>query len=127
MKPETIRSVFTNLLFVIGVVLLVVGFTRGTLTVAHLLTFNKYPLNGYDEGRCIGMYPQPVVLEGMEGKTTPLITDGDSKRQKEECLLSLENERKIKKVEDIVSSTSLLVSGLVLTFVFRRFLFGLKQ
>ena len=52
MKAESIKAIFTNLLFVIGVILLIFGFIQGALTASRLVVFEQYPLNSYEETRC---------------------------------------------------------------------------
>lgn len=118
MKSETIKAIFTNLLFVIGVSLAIFGFTHGVLTATRLAVFSKYPLNSYEEIRCD---QQPVSPVSFEGK--PLQTDSaQTEAQKQKCLAGLEDQRNLKKVEDIATSISTLVAGGVLIFFFRRFI-----
>lgn len=113
MKSETIKAIFTNFLFVIGVVLIIVGASRGILTVVRLAVFDKYPLDYYAETRCA--YP-PVPVQ--DGEVMPKL--------EAECTGSLDYERRLRLTDDIVNSTTMLISGLVLTFSFKRFIFGKK-
>lgn len=122
-KTAMIKVIFTNLLFVIGVILLVVGFVQATSTAAKLLLFDKYPLYTYEENRCDTMTIGPTKPAQQEG-TTPAEPDPqETQRQKAKCLEQLEFDRKVKKTEDLVSSISFLVAGAALTVVFRRFIF----
>lgn len=114
MKTETIKAIFTNLLFVIGVILLIVGFSRGVLTATRLLVFGKYPLDYYQETRC-DISTSPMIENGQA------ITKGNYNN---DCKSGLEFERRIKLTEDIVNSVTMLVSGIVLTISFRRFIFN---
>jgi len=114
MKSQTVKAIFTNLLFVIGVVLLIVGFSRGILTVTRLLTFEKYPLDYYAQTRCD---ISPMTPE-TNGEIMPKVDTN--------CDEALEYERKIKLTDDIVNSSTMLVAGFVLTLSFRRFIFGRK-
>lgn len=120
MKSDTIKAIFTNILFVIGVILIIIGFTQGTLTITRMFVFDKYPLNSYEETRCefeSGM-SKPVI---QDENATPL-SDAEIKDRKEKCLVSLEYQRKVKKTEDIVGSITMLISGIALVYVFRRFI-----
>jgi hypothetical protein len=110
MKTETIKAIFTNLLFVIGVVLLIVGASRGVLTVARLAVFDEYPLDYYAESRCniTPAYPED------EGEVMP--------KTNTDCDDNLDYERKIKLTEDIVNSITLIISGATLVFAFKRFI-----
>lgn len=64
-KGETIKAIFTNLLFLIGVILMIVGFIRGTSTTVKFLVFDKYPLNSYEETRCdYPQYSKPINPDG---------------------------------------------------------------
>lgn len=122
MKPETIKAIFTNLLFVIGVILTIFGFVNGALTITRLAVFDTYPLAQWEESRCeIEAVPSSVVVDKSGGETMA-ITQEDAKSRKEMCLKSLENQRNIKKVEDIVSSAAFFVVGIFLATSFRRFI-----
>src|SRR3989344_6146292 len=116
MKPETIKAIFTNLIFVIGIILTVVGLIRSTSTLAKIVVFGEYPLPSYEETRCA--YQPIVPLEnGAEDKIT------DYQLQERDCNQKLQKDRKLRMVDDIVVSVSLLASGLVLCYSFRRFIF----
>ena len=120
MKPETIKAIFTNLLFVIGVILLIVGFVQGTRTAVKLITFEQYPLDPYTETKCSQPpYAVPVAVDGV--KTMP-VSEETTRHTKEECENELIHERKVKKTEDIVGAITMLVSGGALVFFFRKFI-----
>jgi hypothetical protein len=120
MKTEKIKAIFTNLLFVIGIILVIVGFVRGTLTATQMLVFDKYPLDSYEETRCdTGIAPAAPTKEGE----TPAMTKTELKDQKEKCLNAVEMRRKVKKTEDIVTSITTLISGMALIYFFKRFIF----
>lgn len=112
MKTQTIKAIFTNLLFVIGVVLLIVGASRGTLTLVRLAVFTDYPLDYYAETRCI-MAPAPIAENGEVMPKNDI-----------NCMESLDFERKIKLTDDIVNSVTMIISGLALTLGFRRFIYS---
>lgn len=114
MKPEGVKAIFTNLLFVIGVILLIIGFSRGILTATRLLTFEKYPLDYYAETRC-NIAP---MAPGTSGEVMPKVDTN--------CNEALEHERRIKLTDDIVNSVTMLVAGFVLALSFRRFIFEKK-
>lgn len=119
-KPEVVKSIFVDLLFVIGVILAIIGFVKSTSTIVKLAVFDKYPLPSYEETRC--------DLEGLINIPGYSAKDiGETNTKKEVCLKSLESQRKLALVEDISSSTSLLVSGLFLTMVFKGFIFEEKK
>lgn len=118
MNTENIKAIFTNLLFVIGVALVIVGFVRGALTVTRMFVFEKYPLNYYDEARCdINMLPAKAVEPAT-------VDNGKSNEQSiKECKIALEHERRVRMVEDIVISVTTLISGVVLVYSFKKFIF----
>ncbi len=118
MKTEIIKAIFTNLLFVIGVILAVFGFIRGTLTITRLVVFDTYPLASYEETRC-SVETSPRVI-GVDGKE--METKEDAAKRMELCVESLEKQRDIKKVEDIATSISTLVAGIFLILAFKRFI-----
>lgn len=116
MKTDTVKAIFTNFLFVIGIILLIYGFVQGSLTAVRLLTFDKYPLNSYEESRCNAEYfargPQDTPLSAEEVAA-----------QKADCLESVEHDRRVRKTEHLVTSITTLMAGAVLVFSFRRFIF----
>jgi len=120
-KTEKIKAIFTNLLFVIGIVLVIVGFIRGTLTITQIIVFDKYPINSYEETRC-DQGIVPVEATKKEGETSAL-TKIEIKEQKDKCLSSIEQGRKVKMTEDIVTSITTLLSGVALIYFFKRFIF----
>ena len=110
MKTETIKAIFTNLLFVIGVILLIVGFSRGVLTATRLVAFDDYPLDYYAETRC-AITPK---LTEENGEVMPKVD--------ENCEEALTYERKIRLTDDVVNSVTMLVAGAALTLSFKRFI-----
>lgn len=124
MKTENIKAIFTNLLFVIGVILVIFGFVNGVSTATKSMVFDKYPINSYDETKCDMEYMVPTMAASPDGKTIP---PQDSKEDKEarmkKCEDSLEMQRKVKQTEDIVSSITTFVAGGVLVYAFRKFIF----
>ncbi len=119
MKSETIKAIFTNLLFVIGVIFVIFGFIQGTLTAVRLITFDQYPLQSYEETRCEAPFFSAVAP--MEGQTPPSAVDIQA--QQERCRITLDRDRRVKKTEDLVTAITTLVSGAVLVYSFRRFIF----
>lgn len=120
MKSETVKAIFTNLLFVIGVILIIFGLFRGTLTLTRIIVFENYPLQPYEETRC-ELEPLPAtIVDG--GKETPL-SEKELKDRSEKCKANLEYLRKVKKTEDIVTSAISLIAGAALVFSFRKFIF----
>jgi len=119
MKTDMVKAIFTNVLFVIGVILLIFGFIRGTSTAVKLLTFDQYPLQSYEETRC----ESPYMSEALPGGEKSAPTESELTAQRERCLASLARDRQLKQTEDIVTSITTLVSGAVLVYGFRRFIF----
>jgi hypothetical protein len=111
MKATSIKAVFTNLLFVLGVILIILGASRGTSILVRLVAFEKYPLGYYPEARC-RLAPAPI---SENGEVMPKVDIN--------CEESLELERKIKLTDDVVNSVTFLVAGIVLALGFRRFIF----
>ncbi len=122
MKAETIKAIFTNLLFVIGVIFVIFGFIQGTQTAVRLATFEKYPLQVYEETRCEYENDAMRPIDPTNGSPVPLNNDQLIDR-KSKCESSLDYQRKVKQTEDIVVSITTLVAGAVLVLGFRRFIF----
>lgn len=122
---STIKAIFTNLIFVIGIILTIVGFISGSNTIAKLIIFDKYPLNGYEESRCDNdMYAaRPMVKDGNQEE----ISEDDLQKQKELCLENLERDRKVRLVDSVSNSISFFVAGIILSFSFRRFIFDKQK
>ena len=124
MKTENIKAIFTNLLFVIGVILMITGFVRGTSTIAKSLIFDKYPLNSYEETKCeLGTAPRVAYGEEIAGSANKETLE----EREEKCLESLEQSRDVQQTEDIAYSVSFFVSGLALAMIFKRFIFPAKR
>lgn len=123
MKSDVIKSIFTNLLFVIGVILMVVGFIKGTSTVVNSIAFDKYPLDEWQETRCsLDMaYQDPAVLTVADD--TPKETPESFEKRKAECQAALDDTRRTKQVNDITYSFGFFVSGIALALSFKRFIF----
>jgi hypothetical protein len=120
MKTEIIKAIFTNILFVMGVGFAIYGFINGTLTVTRMLVFEKYPLESWAETRCdIDMLPY-AVKEGTDVQ----LPQEDLDRKQAQCRQTLEEQRNIRKTENIVSSISALMVGVVLILSFKRFIFS---
>lgn len=114
MKSEIIKAIFTNLLFVIGVALTIVGFARGALTITRLAIFEEYPLETYEESRCTSAPLRPSPQEGESQEY--------NKQWEQNCKEEIEKQREIKKFEDVVNSTTMLVAGVALTFTFKKYI-----
>lgn len=125
MKNEWIKAIFTNLLFVIGVILLIFGFVRVVITGTYLFVFDKYPLDQYQEIMCENTYVSTPVVDqkGISGAY-----QGDTKEEiaakKAKCESQLEIERKVRKATDVSVAITTAISGAGLVYFFRRFIFG---
>jgi len=117
LAPQTIKVIFTNLLFVIGVIITVIGFVHSTSTVAKLILFEQYPL-GYEED-CRTL-TRPIAVE----EKTPIISKEEQQHQEESCRSRLELQRQERKVSDITTSISTFIAGGVIILTFRRFIFS---
>jgi hypothetical protein len=113
MNIKTIKTIFTNTLFVIGVIVTIIGFVNSTRTIANIVVFEKYPL-GYEETRCQDMAMVPKIEIQQE----------QNEQQYQNCVAQLENTRKQRQVTDITTSFSTLISGLAVALIFRKFIFS---
>jgi hypothetical protein len=109
--PKSIILVFGNLLFLIGVILLVVGFVRGLQTAAFSLFLDKYPLQSYEEN-CALAYGRPID-NNYKGPSDQELQD-----EKKDCESRIERSRKVKQIGDISGSIGLIISGVVLAILF---------
>lgn len=119
MRVETIKAIFTNLLFVIGIVLLIVGSGVAVSTVVKLVVFDEYPLPFYEEQQCDLSYLRPVV----EKESGDVSSDEKLAEDKLNCEQRLTQSRKLRLVENVSQAVVLLVSGFLLTVSFKRFIF----
>jgi len=123
MKVDTIKAIFTNLLFVVGVILLIYGFIQGSLTIARSLIFDQYPLNSYEETRCEYEFAAPKETVGVAKATPSGETANQSRQTYEGCQQQLNYQRKIRQTEHIVGAVSTFAAGLILVVSFKRFIF----
>lgn len=119
MKPETIKAISTNILFALGVILVVIGFIRGSSAVVNSLAFNEYPLDEWQESRCmeVGAFQSPLLLE--KDQTAFLEAKEHFEQQKIECEKTLERVRRTKQVTDFTYSFGFFASGIVLAVLFK--------
>lgn len=126
MKTTTIKAISTNILFVIGVILIIVGFVRGAQTAVKLATFEQYPLDSYEETRCEYEVYQPPEIMLSETTTEPMLKlnleaeIAKNEKQSQKCLASLERSRQLSKADDITVSLTTLISGVLLAIIFRK-------
>ena len=105
MKTENIKAIFTNLLFVIGVILIIFGFVNGVSTLTKSFIFEKYPLDTYEETKCESEFAMQATSVGPDGKALPPQESPEARKDRlNKCKESLEMARKVKQTEDIVSS-----------------------
>jgi hypothetical protein len=122
----TIKAIFTNLLFVIGIILMVFGFVWGASTIAKFVFFEKYPLQSYEEGRCeMGYFPEPVK-DPTQTEEERSEAKKRMEQQQAQCRAEVERSRSVRKVEDSVTSVSLFVAGIALALVFKQFIWQKK-
>jgi hypothetical protein len=128
-KTYTVKAIFTNLLFVVGIILMVVGFVSGTSTLAKLAFFEVYPLQSYEESRCDApYYPVEPTMIKTDGTVASESAEAKAEREKQidRCKAEVERGRSVKKVEDVVFSISFFVAGTALALVFKQFIFQKK-
>lgn len=120
---DTIKAIFTNLLFVIGVILLIIGSGQATATAVKLIVFDQYPLNTWEEQQCDEASIRISTPTYKPDEPSQMDSDTLAKSI-ESCNQRLERVRKLKLVEDTTWAIVMLVSGLVLTISFKRFIFS---
>ena len=111
-NPQTIAAFFINFLFVVGVILLVVGFIRSLRLAAYTLLFDQYPLGPYED--CSYMV-KPVIAPGSQLDTD---TSDLARQEQDRCQKSLASRRKVQQVDEAVQAVGLLLSGAVLVWLF---------
>lgn len=119
---KLIPTIYFYLLSVIGMVLIIVGLFNATHYIIGVTAYDKYPLGYAPESRC--EYMPKVALP--DGQIQPAQGDKEAeKKQKEECLKSVEAERQNKKADDLEKSISFTAIGLLVFGV--HFYFARKQ
>lgn len=114
-NPKVIQTIFTNFLFAIGVILLVVGFVRGILITTRLIVFDTYPLENWEETRCENMTPAMIQEPNIKQPNLE-----ESEKFQTRCKEEVAHSRKVRQVEDIATVAGLLVSGVALSYFFRN-------
>lgn len=102
---KLIPTIYFYFLSAVGVVLFIIGLFNSIHYIVGVTAYDKYPLRYQGESRCAYM-PKPVPIEGQKGSQS----DGESK---EECLKSLETERKSTKIDDLEKSIAFTTIGLL--------------
>jgi hypothetical protein len=124
MKTEVIKAIFTNLLFVIGVILMVIGFIRGVATTVNSIVFEEYPLDEYQETRCSVEIIPPVVDAKYE-IASPEHSEQDLKTRQQKCEQAITKARRTTQVNDITYSFGFFTSGLFICLAFKKFIFNI--
>lgn len=133
MKTTTITSIFSSILFVLGVILLIVGFFIGSSTLVKTVAFAEYPLDSWEETRCEQdmWYPTEPQLYLSEEISRIETVEANSALQKQkqekrvaDCKDSLAQQRRTKQVEDSVAALTLVISGLALVLSFKGLFFA---
>src|SRR3990167_1437193 len=86
-KLVYLAALFINFLFVVGVILLVVGFIRSLRLAAYTLLFDQYPLGPYED--CSYMV-KPVTAPGSQLDTE---TSDLARQEQDRCQKSLASRR----------------------------------
>lgn len=120
MKQETIKAIFTNLLFVIGVILTIFGFAGAVSTASKVIFFDQYPLSSYEEQQCEMISQRPQTPDDSETSLDAETQD----RQRIICEERVDHARRVRLVDDISRTIVLLISGAVLIYFFRRSMFA---
>lgn len=115
-KRNLVMRVYLYVFMGIGLVMMCIGAFGLGQNVYKSALFPRYPLESYNESRCDyldqGPYPADpaFVGKGESAIDTKMILE-QNKQQAEKCRLSLEEERKIKKITDFYNSLILLGIG----------------
>lgn len=119
-KPQT----FYNIISFIAIVLLIIGIYFSVKTIVNFIAFDKYPVNisflsmmsispyGSEEDCSSSVFISPAVYTDSGETREP--TAEEKKQQEEEkqnCLKSVEKNRKQTKVNDILTSFLFLFLG----------------
>ena len=106
---KIIPTIYFYLLSAVGMVLIIIGLFNSTHYIVGVTAYDKYPLGYSPESRC-EFTPKPVLLEGqIEVESSP----EDLQKSKDECLKSVEEERRNKKVDDLEKSITFTAIGLL--------------
>lgn len=111
-KSTNIVSIFINFLFVVGVILMVVGFVGGLRFTAYTYIFDEYPLGAYED--CSYMTRPYIAADSKDADSENEIYQKELDR----CEESLKGRRKIAQVNEAVQAVGLLISGIVLVWLF---------
>lgn len=113
-KFNLVMRVYLYVFMGIGLVMMSIGAFGLGQNVYKSALFSKYPLESYNESRCDyldhGPYPIDTSVVGKNEVDTKMIAE-QNKQQAEKCRVSLEEERKIKKITDFYNSLILLGIG----------------
>jgi len=112
-------AVFTNVLFVLGVIFVVVGLIQGIKIVGYKLLLDEYPTRyGGEDCSYAGQgYPMPVGME--PAKVASGSADaGEVEKQRQSCEVRVARDRQVKQVDDVALAVGMSMSGWALIFLF---------
>ena len=111
-KTKPIIALFLNLLFALGVIILIFGFINSLRFGAYTIVFDDYPLNQYEEDCAYLRGPIEISPDGKP------VNPEASEKLEQDCEQKITRRRQIKQVNDLTTSLGLLISGLFLIYLF---------
>lgn len=103
---KLIPSIYFYVVSLIGLVLLLIGLFGLVHYVIGVTAYPNYPLNPFEESRCLNMVPQPLPGSGQNQEV--------SQQSKNECEKTIENERTHQKTDDLEKALSFSIIGGIL-------------
>lgn len=111
-RRNLVMRVYLYVFMGIGIVMTSFGVFGLGQNIYKSQLFAKYPLENYNESRCDYLeMPYPAMPVDARAEKEAQVSYEQSKQQAEKCRLSLEEERKVKKVTDFYNSLILLGIG----------------
>lgn len=113
--PKLIPTIYFYTVSLIGLVLLIIGIFNAIHFIVGVTAYDKYPLGYTAESRC--MIPTPTTEKVA---ATPSATATYN-----QCVQDVEQERMLKKADDLEKSISFTLIGLIVFSI--HFYFARKQ
>lgn len=115
-STQTITTFFMNLLFAIGVILMIAGFVFGFKTLSYTLFLDEYPLEPYEQD--CWQYSRPVMVDSPQLNQDATPPAQLSENPDPQCLSQITARRKVKQIENLTNSLGLFVAGIIVVLFF---------
>ena len=117
-KIKLVKTVYSYLMLVIGIIMLSIGFVRAVTTISNFLFLDEYPYSGEEYRTEMKYAVNPEEVE---------LSEEELAKREAEYDAQVELSRQKAKVVDVSVSTAMLILGTGIIYVHAKMAKGLDQ